>query len=228
MKNKKEFIKGIILVVIGFLLGINSTSNPTPIFLRILKSINLDGGILIFAMYVWLIICYIGFKKILQSFGKQLNSEKYKVFLLIIVMFLIGLFGKSYIYVEKAYKALHYDIRAIHVDADNSYIDFKWNGTPKVKGSVILPVQNLSNKDIETHIKIIVPDYIKSEIVEDEIVFKNESGELKSFIIPAKSKESLSLDFSVSTKHKEKYGKAYTDEFKFIFFDDERNIEFES
>jgi len=87
MKNKKEFIKGFVLIFIGFLLGIHTTTNPTPIFEKIIPPITLRVSSLHYAGVIWIIIYYIGFKKILESFDLKIIKERQKIGLLIGVLF---------------------------------------------------------------------------------------------------------------------------------------------
>lgn len=226
MKNKKELIKGIILILVGIIGHISTNSNPVPLIERIFKPIQRGNGTYYYAGIILLIIYYLGFNKIINSFWKKLKTQGEKMLLLIVVMVSMSLINKSYIYVERTYKTFQDDISAIYVHKEDSSINYNRIDNGVIKGEGILVLENMGNEDIQTYIKIVIPNNLKYRLVEDDIILKNEVGDLKSFAIPKKSKERIYLSFYVHLNDGENFEYAQSNNFEFVLFDDDKEIEF--
>jgi len=226
MKNKREFVIGIMLTLVGIIGHINTNSNPVPIVERIFKPIHRGSGTFYYAGLMLLIVYYIGFNKILKSFGKELKTQGEKTLLLIAVIFSISLINKSFIFIERTYKTFQDDVGAIYVHKDNLNINFKGIDHEKIEGNAALVFENMSNKDIQTHVKIRIPDRLKNRVVEDQVILKNNIGELETFTIPKKSKERVNINFYIHSKSSANFGQTHSNDFDFILFDKDREIEF--
>jgi|GEM_PF-6451345 len=95
MKNKNDFITGIALIVPAYLLGFHTNANPTPILQRVLVPLRFGGMTFYYTGIMWLVMYYMGFKKVFQSLGKKIDKEMHKTLLFIGVIILIGLLGNS-------------------------------------------------------------------------------------------------------------------------------------
>ncbi|QUH21222.1 hypothetical protein [Alkaliphilus sp. B6464] len=226
MKNKREFVIGIMLILVGVIGHINTNSNPVPIIERIFKPIHRGSGTFHYAGLILLIIYYIGFKKVLKSFGKELKTQGEKTLLLIAVIFSISFINKSFIFIEKTYKTFQGDVKAIYVHKDNSNINFEGIDNEIIEGNATFVFENMSNKDIKMHVKINLPDRLKSRVVEEEVILKNDMGELEVFTIPKRSKERVEVSFYVHNSTAQNFGQAHSNDFDFVLFDKDKEIEF--
>jgi len=84
----------------------------------------------------------------------------------------------------------------------------------------------MSNKDIQTHVKVSIPDGLRDRVVEDQVILKNDMGELEVFTIPKKSKERVAINFYVHSNDSENFGHAGSNDFDFVLFDKDKEIEF--
>ncbi|MCC5911297.1 MAG: hypothetical protein JJT76_12745 [Clostridiaceae bacterium] len=228
MKDKKEFLKGLILIALGLILGISSNANPVPLIERVLIPLAIGRGALHYAGLIVIIVYYIGFKKIFTAFGKDFVSGKAKILLLVIVMFAMSAIGGVYHFVEQTYMSFQDDIGAVYVDRDNSTMRFRELEEGIVEVNAMLLMENNSNEAVKTHIKIIIPAFIKESIVEEEVVIKDENGEIKTFSIPSRSEERLFIDFHVQPEEPGEFGGAEVKGFEFILFDEEGEIVFKN
>lgn len=226
MKNKKEFAIGIMLILVAIIGHINTNSNPVPIIERIFKPIQRGSGTFHYAGLMLFITYYIGFNKVLKSFGKELKTQRQKTFLLIAVVLSISLINRSFVFIERTYKAFKDDVRAIYVHKDNSSINFKGIDNEIIEGNTTLVLENMSNKDIKIHVKISIPDRLKNRVVEDQVTLKNDMGELDLFIIPKNSKEILDVNFYIHSSDGKNFGQAHSNDFDFVLFDRDKEIEF--
>lgn len=114
-----------------------------------------------------------------------------------------------------------------HRKADNRGLDFKSVDDDKIMVTYTFELENCS-KDIQKfYIKLLVPEFYKKYITQDEFIFAGDEINKDSMIIMSgKEKRRFKLSFITDNKAKMSGFSGNSKEFEFILYNDNEKVEF--
>ena len=225
--RKIKYVLSIILILIGITLLGNTNNNPVAFIERIFKPVIIGSVTIYYSGIFPILLIYFGFKWVnkLREY-RLLKTRNRRILATIIVL----VFSNQLItYGIKISKSRSEDLNSIYYNRKNvnNTLSLKISNKNNEITTCTIELENCSEKAQEFYIKMLVPEYYKEFILQEELIAKESDFKTdKKFILHAKEKRVVNAVFSGDMKKSDTNFGGSTNEFVFLLTNDKEEVKF--